>query len=200
MNTTSGKKRDIRPPHKWKAPSSGISKPGPTVCVKVPPGGPGKIIQVPHPTDKRQCIAVNVPATAKVGAAMLVPIPQGKPGPIREVEPSAAEAAKVEALPEPERKEAKKKWSTGGKLVAGLGGVAVVGGVAVGGAILGEHIAEEGWDATMAELADLGAVAGEKATEGAEVAGEKMGEVGEEAVDWMGDALEDAGDFIMDIF
>lgn len=65
----------------------------------------------------------------------------------------------------------------------------VVGGLAVGGAVLGEHIAEEGWDATVAELGDVATSAGEAIADGAE-----------EAVEWAGDAAETAGDFIMDLF
>jgi len=76
-NTTTGKSRDIRPPFKWKAPEKPITKAGPTFCISVPPGSPGTTIQVPHPKIKGAFIAVNVPASAKVGQAMLVPIPEG---------------------------------------------------------------------------------------------------------------------------
>mmetsp|Transcript_89448 Transcript_89448/g.253411 ORF Transcript_89448/g.253411 Transcript_89448/m.253411 type:complete len:237 (+) Transcript_89448:53-763(+) len=183
-NMDSGKSRDIRAPHKWKPPTAPITKAGPTFCITVPPGAPGTTIQVPHPREKGAMIAVNVPPTAKVGQAMLVPIPEGAP--------SALPAAEIkgEYKPvEPADAKEKKKWSTGAKVAAATGGALVVGGLAVGGAVLGEHIAEEGWDATMADLGDIATTAGEGIADGAEA-----------AVDWVGDAAETAGDFIMDLF
>jgi len=41
----------------------------------VPPRAPGTTMRVPHPHVKGVSIAVNVPASARVGQAMLVPIP-----------------------------------------------------------------------------------------------------------------------------
>merc|ERR1719235_1871128 len=74
-NLESGKERDIRPPYGMKPPSKCIVPEGPTMVVKVPPGGPGNTIQVPHPKDKSMNIAVEVPKHARVGAAMIVPVP-----------------------------------------------------------------------------------------------------------------------------
>merc|ERR1719359_1913811 len=74
-NIESGKERKIRAPHKMKPPKKPIVPSGPTMVVKVPPGGPGTVIQVPHPKDKSLNIAVEVPKTARVGAAMIVPVP-----------------------------------------------------------------------------------------------------------------------------
>jgi len=183
-NQATGKGRDIRPPFKWKPPEAPITAAGPTFCITVPPGAPGTTIQVPHPKEKGQMIAVNVPPTAKVGQAMLVPIPSGPPAAL------AAEDVKGEYKPEaPKDEKEKKKWSTGAKVAACTGGAVVVGGLAVGGALLGEHIAEEGWDATMADLGDVATTAGEGIADGAEA-----------AVDWVGEAAEDAGDWIMDLF
>jgi len=198
-NEGTGKPRDIRPPHKFKQPPAPIVKKGQTFVVKVPPGGPGSIIQVPHPKLKGQMVAVNVPATAKVGQAMLVPIPQGPPAALSVVEPSAAEAAAVEALPEAEKKKRKAGWSTGAKVAAGTAGIAVVGGLAVGGAVLGEHIAEEGWDATMAELGGMAVEAGEAAADGATTAGEGIADAAEPAGEWVAGAATDAADAIMDL-
>jgi len=183
-NVASGKQRVIRPPPKWKAPSAPITKAGATFCITVPPGAPGTTIQVPNPKDKKTFIAVNVPARAKAGQAMLVPIPEGPASelPASEVQ---AEYKPVEHAGESE----KKKWSTGAKVAAVGGGALVVGGLAVGGAVLGEHIAEEGWDATVADLGDVATSAGEGIADGAEA-----------AVDWAGDAAETAGDFIVDLF
>jgi len=180
----------MRPPHKWKAPPSQIVKSGQTFCVKVPPNGPGAIIHVPHPTMKGQLVAVNVPATAKVGQAMLVPVPTGAPKPVEIVEPDAPQAAEVAKLEEgPAKEAAKKKWSTGAKVAAGTTGVAVVGGLAVAGAVLGQHISEEGWDATIAELGDVATSAGDGIAEGAS-----------HVADFASDAVENVGDFIMDLF
>lgn len=183
-NMDTNKERQIRPPHKWKAPSAPITKPGPTTCITVPPGSPGTTIQVPNPKDKKTFIAVNVPATAKVGQAMLIPIPEGPPAEL------PASEIKGDFVPVAHKDEKeKKKWSTGAKVAAVGGGAVVVGGLAVGGAVLGEHIAEEGWDATMADLGDVATTAGEGIADGAEA-----------AVEWVGDAADTAGDFIMDLF
>merc|ERR1719199_989630 len=75
INTNTRKERQIRAPQKWKAPSKPLVPAGPTTVITVPPGSPGKTIQVPHPGVKGAFIAVNVPASAKPGQAMLVPVP-----------------------------------------------------------------------------------------------------------------------------
>merc|ERR1719326_1874798 len=75
INRDSGKERKIRQPMKWKAPSKPLVPAGPTTVINVPPGSPGTTIQVPHPGVKGAFIAVNVPASAKPGQAMLVPVP-----------------------------------------------------------------------------------------------------------------------------
>jgi len=161
-NMRSGKSREIRAPYKWKQPAKPIVDAGPTFCIKVPPGSPGTCIHVPHPAKKGQFIAVNVPEKAKVGAAMLVPIPKDEdlPTPVPD---APTPSGPTPAPPTPATEEEKKKggWSTGAKVAAGTAGVVAVGGLAVAGAVLGEHIAEEGWDATMAELGDVAADAGE---------------------------------------
>merc|ERR1719411_1868520 len=189
-NLQSGKAREMRPPYKWTAPPTQIVKPGETFCVKVPPGGPGAIIHVPHPKMKGELVAVNVPATAKVGQAMLVPLPKGVPKPVEIVEPDAPQAAEAAKLEEgPAKEAAKKKWSTGAKGAAGTAGVAVVGGLAVAGAVLGEHISEEGWDATIAELGDVATSAGDGIAEGTS-----------HVADFASDTIDTVGDFIMDLF
>jgi len=198
-NTGSGKSREIRPPYKWKAPTVPIVAAGRTFTVKVPPGGPGNIIHVPHPDQKNykgQMVAVNVPGSARVGQAMLVPVPQGAAAPISIVEPSAAEAAHVAAMPEGEaKKKAKAGWSTGAKVAAGT---VVVGGVAVGGAVLG--LSDDGLDATMEELGDIAAGAKEAVVDGAATAGEGITDAAEPAGEWASDAAADASDFIMELF
>merc|ERR1712038_673791 len=132
----------------------------------------------------------NVPPTAKVGQAMLVPLPKGAPKPVEIVEPDALQAAEIAKLEEgPAKEAAKKKWSTGAKVAAGTTGVAVVGGLAVAGAVLGQHISEDGWDATIAELGDVATTAGDHIADAAVDVG-----------DFAADAAESAGDFIMDLF
>merc|ERR1719460_931969 len=107
INKDTGKERQIRQPLKWKAPSKPLVPPGPTTVVNVPRGSPGTTIQVPHPRVKGAFISVNVPASAKPGQAMLVPVPQ-------EAAISAAGTAPAEAT-----KGSSGSWSTGGVVAAG---------------------------------------------------------------------------------
>merc|ERR1719409_724249 len=146
-NKDTGKSRAIRSPNKWKAPKKPLVPPGKTTVVNVPPGSPGTTIQVPYPGKRGTFIAVDVPASAKPGQAMLVPVPDAPT--------STAASPASTASP------ARSGWSTGGKIAAGTAAVVGVGGVAVGGAILGEHIAEHGLDATVDAAGDGLADAGE---------------------------------------
>jgi len=215
-NSQSGKEREIRAPHKWKAPEAKIVKEGPTMCIKIPEGAPGKIIQVPLGTSGK-FIAVNVPKTAKAGQSMLVPIPKTSvSSEIKYVEPSAAAAAEADKKPAAEKAKDKKKWSTGAKVAAGTAGVAVLGGVAVAGAVVGEKIAEDGLDATVDDIGDtLGdgiTILGDGVdaagasledagvTDALEDAGGAIADVAEDAGDWLADAGEDVADFVMDLF
>merc|ERR1719456_1977249 len=75
INKDSGKERRIRQPMKWKQPAKPLVPAGPTTVITVPAGSPGTTIQVPHPRVKGAFISVNVPASAKPGQAMLVPVP-----------------------------------------------------------------------------------------------------------------------------
>lgn len=185
-NVGTGKVREMRAPHKWTAPPAPICKAGPTKCVRVPEGAAGTTIHVPHPKAKGQFIAVQVPPKARAGQSMLVPVPEPEPTPVAEEVPVAAPmAAPAAPAPAPAPVKGKKGWSTGTKVAA----VGAVGGLAVAGAVLGEHIAEEGWDATLEDLGDAATDAGEAIVDG-----------GEAAVDWIGDAGESAGDFIVDLF
>lgn len=195
-NQTTGKDRRIRPPHRWRAPAAPICRPGPTTCIKVPEGAAGTTIQVPHPRARGQFISVDVPATARPGQAMLVPVPPAAdvapepaaaPEPTAPPPPSAPPAPSAPGRPAPAA--AKKGWGIGAKVAAGVTGAAAVGGLAVAGVVLGEHIAEEGWDATVADVGDWFEGAGETIADGAEA-----------AVDWVGDAADATGDFIMDLF
>merc|ERR1712072_972476 len=139
INRDSGKERQIRQPLKWKPPSKPLVPPGPTTVVNVPRGSPGTTIQVPHPRVRGAFISVNVPASAKAGQAMLVPVPP-EPRFIAQHEPGSKSTATAGSVGG-----GSSCWSTGGKVAA----VAGIAGAAVGGAILGEHITEHGLDATL---------------------------------------------------
>mmetsp|Transcript_22170 Transcript_22170/g.63562 ORF Transcript_22170/g.63562 Transcript_22170/m.63562 type:complete len:252 (+) Transcript_22170:57-812(+) len=196
VNKATGKGRDIRPPYRWTPPAAPVVPKGPTTCVTVPPGAPGTVIQVPHPQAKGEFISVEVPPTAKVGQAMLVPIPPVTPSAPSPYEPGPTPSApypttSVEAPAAADAPAAEKKkegLSTGAKVAMGAGGVAVVGG-AVAGGLLGAHIAEAGWDDAMADLGDGAGTVGDAIADGAEAAGH-----------WVGGAADTAGDFIMDLF
>jgi len=179
-NLTTRKERAIRPPmrkgrggkqQQWTAPSTPIVAPGKTTVVNVPPGSPGTTIQIPYPGKRGKFIAVNVPATAKPGQAMLVPVPD--------------ETSVIEA-PAPKSGGG---TSTVGKILTGGAVLVGVGGAAVGGAILGDHIAEHGIDATIDAMGD-----------GLEDLGEGIGDFAVDAGEFLVDTGEDVGDFIMDLF
>lgn len=193
-NMESGKVRDIRPPYDWKKkgvkpPSKPIAT-GPTMVVKVPPGGPGSVIQVPHPKDKSMNIAVEVPKTARVGAAMIVPVP---PLPSRgsAYTPGAPVSAPYVPTPSggahPPKKDT--SLSAGEKAGFAVGGAALIGGMAVAGAMIGDAAADGAFDGAIDSAGDAVADAGD-------VLGDAAGDAG----DWLMDVGADAGDFIMDLF
>eukprot|EP00929_Paragymnodinium_shiwhaense_P038355 TRINITY_DN20270_c0_g2_i3.p1 TRINITY_DN20270_c0_g2~~TRINITY_DN20270_c0_g2_i3.p1 ORF type:complete len:280 (-),score=81.72 TRINITY_DN20270_c0_g2_i3:578-1417(-) len=223
INAGTGKKRDIRPPWGWKQPSKPIVPPGPTMAIKVPPGSAGTAIQVPHPKDKSQMITVNVPAGAKAGQAMLVPVPPLDP---------ASSGSGGDAAGGGSSEGGGGGWGTGAKIAAGVAGAGLV----VGGAVLGAAVAEHGVEGTADILADAagdaGAIVGDAGDAIADAAadagitdalgdaggaigdvaadagvadalGEAGGAVGEfagDAGDFLLDAGDTAGDFIMDLF
>merc|ERR1719252_60082 len=113
INTGTRTERQIRAPYDLKAPSTPLVPAGPTTVITVPPGSPGTTIQVPHPGVKDAYIAVNVPRNAKVGQAMLVPVP-------------AEAAITAHGTPVKAEKKSSSGWSTGGKVAAGAAGVGAV--------------------------------------------------------------------------
>merc|ERR1711908_57742 len=129
--------------------------------------------------DPRRMIAVNVPAKAKPGQAMLVPVPADVNGPGTYAAAGAPPAVEVKA----------RGRSTGCKVAMGITGAVVVGGLAVGGGVLGMYAAEHGVDAT-----------GEMLGEGATTAADAVTDFAEDAFDITSEGLESAGDFIMDLF
>jgi len=187
INTDTRKERQIRAPRNWKAPSKPLVPAGPTTVITVPPGSPGTTIQVPHPGVKGAYIAVKVPRNAKVGQAMLVPVPSeaavtATGSPVKGDKKSSVASAGT----------ADKKssgWSTGAKVAAGTAAVAGAGALAVGGVVLGDSIAEHGVDGTIDAIGDSFADAGEV-----------IGDFAVDAGEFVVDAAEDVGDFIMDLF
>jgi hypothetical protein len=185
INKSTRRERAIRPPLKkdkrgrptdkpWDRPAAPIVPAGQTTVINVPPGAPGTTIQVPYPGHLDKLISVNVPASAKVGQAMLVPVPK------------LGEVGVVDA---PKAPSGGGGMSAGGKILTGGAVLVGVGGAAVGGAILGEHIAEHGLDATVDAVGD-----------GLEDVGEAIGDFAVDAGEFLVDAGEDVGDFIMDLF
>jgi len=196
MNIESAKERDIRPPHRMKPPSQPVVPSGPVITIKVPPRSPGTVIKVPHPRNKSQMIRVQVPKSARVGQTMIVPVPALKartggyvptPASGRIPTPSAppASSARIPTPSAPPASSAKPTASgspskKGRKDVVGvgLGGLGLVGGAAVAGALIGDAVGDGDLDGVI-DAVDLGL---------------------DDAGDWLLDAGEDAGDFIMDLF
>lgn len=199
INIDTGKQRDIRPPRKLTPPKKPLVPAGPTIVVSVPPGGPGTTIQVPHPKVPEMFIAVVVPNTAKVGQAMLVPVPRatisvaGVHVPSHDASVDGTHSASVPgvnpAVPEDSKVAASDDWSTGAKVVRASAAVGVVGGLAVTGAVIGDSLATHGVGATGATIAD-----------GAADIGGDIADFAGDAGDWFLDAGDDVGDFIMDLF
>eukprot|EP00403_Amphidinium_massartii_P023793 CAMPEP_0178398606 /NCGR_PEP_ID=MMETSP0689_2-20121128/14859_1 /TAXON_ID=160604 /ORGANISM="Amphidinium massartii, Strain CS-259" /LENGTH=338 /DNA_ID=CAMNT_0020019373 /DNA_START=84 /DNA_END=1100 /DNA_ORIENTATION=- len=101
-NLTSGKERKIRAPYRWRQPAKPIVPRGPTMCMKVPAGSPGTTIKLDHPYLPGVKMNVAVPAAAKVGKAMLVPVPDIAIASVTEVSVTGgvfADAAVASGLP-----------------------------------------------------------------------------------------------------
>jgi len=178
-NTGTGKERKIRPPMRMKPPAKPLVPEGPTMVIRVREGQAGKKIQVPHPKDKSVNITVVVPAKARTGQELLIPIPAIPAG---EVAPAG--------------------HSTGAKVAMGgaaLGAAALV----VGGAILYTDEGAQEWVAGAA--GDVGEFVVPHAEAAGEWAAGAGGDVGtwaegaaEDIADWVPDAAEDAGDWIVE--
>merc|ERR1712139_80068 len=107
-NLKSRQERDIRPPRGLKKPPAPILPPGATVIISVPAGSAGKTIEIDDPNNKGQKIADNVPAGARAGQKMAVPVPE-----------------KGQSVQDVCKKQ--QGWSTGAKTAAGLAAVGTVG-------------------------------------------------------------------------
>jgi len=208
-NLNTGKERKIRAPRGMVPPAKPILPPGPMTVIVVPADA-GESIEIEDPNNPGRKLTVMLPAKAKKGSQLAVPLPEKG----EEVEAAAKRQG---------------QWTTGGK-VAAAG--AAAGALAVGGVILGEHLsggAVSEWAAASPELAAAGewiegaaedvadwvepaaAEAGAWAEGAAEDAGEWVAgaaedvgdwaaEAADDVADWIGSAGADAGDFVMGLF
>merc|ERR1719456_841424 len=115
INKNSGKERKIRPPMGPKPPKKPLLPQGPMIIITVGTGQPGTMVPVKDPNNPGQTIQVFVPAHAKPGQKMAVPIP-GKGETVEEVQ-------KKQKKHDEEQGTSAQKWTTGGK--AAVGGVAM---------------------------------------------------------------------------
>jgi len=217
-NKDSGKERQVRPPVGWVKPKTPLLPQGPMIIITVGFSQPGTMINVKDPNNPGQHVQVYVPAHAKPGQKMAVPIPaKGQ---------SVESVQKKQKEHDAEHGTMASRWTIGGKLAAGGAAVAGVAAVGVGGVILGDHLAGGDIAGTIGDVAvdaghwATGAVgdAAEWATDAAgdigdwtedaagdahewlEGAGEEIADFAGDAADWLGDAGEDVGDFVMDLF
>jgi len=215
INKDTRKERKIRPPQGApKPPKKPILPTGPMVILSVKAGQPGTVIQIDDPNNPGQKISVAVPAHAKPGSKMAIPLPAK--GESVEVVTKRQEAHDKETG-------AKTGWSTGAKVAAGGAAAVGVAAVGVGGVILGDHLAGGDLAETIGEaVVDAGEAAVDAAEDAGEAiadwapgaaedvgealadAGEDVGEwaaaAADDVADWLGDAAEDVGDFVTDLF
>ena len=216
-NLATGKQRTIRPPRDLRPPAEPLLPPGAMVVVQVPEGFAGKVYTISDPLNPGQTLDVAVPAGAKTGARLAVPVPQ-----------------KGETAEDVRKRQ--QGFSAGAKvaLVGAAAGAGVVGGVVLADHLAGGAVAEAvadsaaaGWtegavadagewvagaaddvgawaEGAYGDAGDWGAGAAEDAGEWAEGAWEDVGDWGAGAVedtsDWLGGAGEDFGDFVTDLF
>merc|ERR1711862_911897 len=154
INIDTGKERQIRPPQEWPATKAPIA-PGRTMVVNVPVGSPGTVIQVPHPQQPGKFLDVNIPANARPGQAVLVPLPPAADA-VPDADKGKHDAAddvdkgdKVDADADADKTKTgstlatvkRAKWTTGAK-VSAVGAAGVVGAGAVVGGMVVAHAAE----------------------------------------------------------
>jgi len=175
-NLISDKRRRIRPPEGLDRPQEPLLPPGPMVVVCVQAGQAGMLIEISDPNNPGKRLQVNVPPGAKPGQKMAVPVPEA--------------GQDIQAVQEKQNMH----FSTGSKLAMGVGGVAVVAGMAVAGAIIGDHL-------SGGTVVDAAADAiGDGAGDALGAADDAVAGLGDATVDWLGDAAGDGADFVMNIF
>lgn len=209
VNLDTNKERKIRPPKGIRVPRKALLPSGPMTIITVGTCQSGTTINITDPMTK-QNVPVFVPAHAKPGQKLAVPLP-GKGESVADVQKKQDAVDKQNGT--------KTSWSTGAKTATAMGGAALVGGAALGGIILGDHLAggdmaatvgaavvdaaEDVWDGVTDAadaVADWAPGAADAAGDWTEGAVDDVGEFGGEAVDWFEDAGEDIGDFVMDLF
>jgi len=204
INKKTDKERKIRPPRGPKPPKKPLLPKGPMIFLVVGTGQPGTMITVNDPNNPGKTLQVFVPAHAKPGQKMAVPIPsKGE---------SVDDVVKKQQEHDAEHGTKGQSWTTGGKVAAGGAAVAGLAAVGVGGVILGDHLAGGDLADTIGSAAvDAGEAAADGATDAADAvadwapgAADAAGDWAEgafaDAGDWLGDAGEDIGDFVMDLF
>lgn len=190
----------------------------PVFIVRVPPNGPGTTIRAPHPKKLGKAMPIAVPADAKVGQALYLPMPKTRMKTKVKYAAGGTALGTTGAAVGIALMEATSITSAGGVAAGGalatvgtvaavsLGGVAVVGAVVAAG--VGVHYATRNPGKAVAigalaigalaladHVADTGVV--EAASDAAEVAGDVVEGVVDFAED-AADTCEDAGDFIVD--
>jgi len=191
-NKDTGKHRKIRPPYIGpQPPAKPLLPQGPMIIVVVKAGQAGTMIDVPNPNCPGQMIQVFVPAHAKPGAKMAIPIP--------------AEGESVETVQKKQQKHDKdtgtktSSWSSGAKMAAGGAAVAGIAAVGVGGVILGDHLAGGDMaDSIGSAAVDAGETIGDGASTAADAVGDWAPGAAEDAGDWISGAADDAGDWTAD--
>jgi len=182
-NCATGKEHEIRAPHGMKRPKHPIVPPGPTIIIKVESGMQDKVIELDDPNNSGRRIKVHVPAHAKPGAKMAVPVPEKGEAP--------------EAVVDKQRK----GMSVGGKIGVGVGVTAGVGAGVLGGVLLGDHLAGGTMAADGATaVADFAGDAGTAIADFAGDAGDAIADGAEDVGEWLVDAGEDIGEWVMNVF
>jgi len=190
-NLDTGKVRNMRAPQGMLAPPSSMLPECELMFVTLTKAHKGKkTISVTHPKTK-ESIEVAIPAKAKPGQRIAVPIPRENQ--------TVADVAKAQ-------EKHNRGLSAGAKAAIGVTAVAGAGAAVVGGVILGDHLA----GGTLAEdIADGAVDVAEDIADFAVDAGEAIadwdgwdaiGDYAEDVGDWLGDAAEDAGDWVVSLF
>jgi len=220
VNLQSGKRRQIRAPPNLRPPAQPVVKPGPTVCVVVPPNAKGgDVLHVPHPQNKSVMMQVNVPMGAAPGATLLVPVPplaianhqKKKIVPQPQAIANGPAAADPAAAPAPAADASKSQAAAGPSHEKGLAigaAAGVAGAAAVGaGVAVGMMAADGQLDGVIAGAGDMAADAGDAigdvAADGAALVGdaaEAVADAAEPIIDELGEFAGDAADFIIDLF
>lgn len=178
-NIETRKIRQLRAPWGMFPPKQAMLPNGDMIVIALTAEQAGKkVIELQDPRRKDRSIKVSIPAKARKGQKIAIPIP----GENELVEDVAKKQAELN-----------KGMSTGAKVAVGAGITAAAGAGVVGGVILGDHLA----GGTLTEdVADIAVEVGKDVAEFAVDAGEAIGDFAEDVGEWLGDTGEDVGDWI----